>query len=136
MKHDHQWLSVDLSKLYNCNVVGREHVADSGNLLEGTAFDQSEWRREITVPAPDVPKTRLIDVLPKTTLAGRLTLQNDGSAVLRVENTGAYPAFLAEIDVGAAGAGADYPQRQLLLARPRRNAGSLSRKKPRRSNRH
>ena len=102
VKHDHQWKPLDLTKLYNCDVVGREGVADSGNLLEGTAFDQSEWKREVTVPAPDVPKTRLMDVLPKTTLAGRLIPQNDGSAVLRIENTGAYPAFLTEIDVGEA----------------------------------
>ena len=109
VKHDHLWQPLSLSNLYDCNVVGRQNITNSGNLFEGTAFDEQEWQQEVTVPAPDVPRTRLMDVLPKTTLSARLTTRQDGAALLRVENTGAHPAYLAEVYVGEAALGQFIP---------------------------
>jgi hypothetical protein len=130
LKHDHLWQSVSLSNLYNCDVVGREGFADSGNLFEGTAFDQQEWKQEVTVPSPDVPRTRLMDVLPKTTLSGHLNWQADGAALLRVENTGAHPAYLAEVFVGEAALGQFIPDDNFFWLAPGEKRTVLIEKSP------
>lgn len=130
VKHDHLWQTITLSNLYNCDVVGRQNVANSGNLFDGTAFDQQEWKQEVTVPAPDVPRTRLIDVLPKTTLRGRVTSQHHGAVLLNVQNIGPYPAYLGEVYVGQAALGLFIPDDNYFWLAPGQSRNVLVERSP------
>ena len=81
-------------------------------------------------PSPDVPNARLMDLMARTSLSGKLRTRKDGAAEVQIRNTGGHPAFLAEVCVGQEALGQYIPDDNFFWLAPGEKRVVLIEKSP------